>query len=105
MKKECAECDQITVFMVCHGQATAEKRRVSIPKTTTLRAMKGLFGRPIAQEVIADENWFMFSEEDLEKPVCAFSNGCLLSISFFFESHFKETKRKVETVTGLKPKL
>ena len=95
MKRECEECDQITVFMVCYGQATSEKRRVTVPTNTTLKTMKGLFGRPMAQEVITDENFFIFNEEDLNKPLSMFSNKCCLSLSFCYDSHIKGLRNKL----------
>jgi len=86
MKRECEECDHITVFMVCYGQATSEKRRMIVPKNTTLKTIKGHFGRPMSQEVVADENYFIFNEDDLNKPVYMFSNKCCLSLSFCYDS-------------------
>ena len=85
----------ITVFMVCYGQATSEKRRMTVPKNTTLKTMKCLFGRPMSQEVVADENYFIFNEEDLNKPVYMFSNKCCLSLSFCYDSHIKEIRNKL----------
>jgi hypothetical protein len=67
-----ADCEEITVFMVCYGQATSEKRRVIVPKDTPLENMRELFGRSMAQEVMRNENHFTFSGSDLKRPVYMF---------------------------------
>lgn len=99
-----AECDEIKVSMVCYGQATAEKRRLIVPKDTTLEAMKASFGRPMGQEVICDENYFIFNDGDLKKPVYMFSNKCNLNLYFCFDSHVDELKKKL-AVDEIKKKV
>jgi hypothetical protein len=97
---ECANCTEVTVFMVCYGQTSAEKRRISVPRDTPLARMRDLFGREMGQEVMADENYFVFNDSELTKPLYMFSNRCCLTLSFVYENHIKEFQRKATSLNA-----
>lgn len=98
VRKEQADCEEITVFMVCYGQATSEKRRVIVPKDTPLENMRELFGRSMAQEVMRDENDFTFNGSDLKRPVYMFSNKCNLNLAFCYDNHVEQLVKKISTL-------
>lgn len=101
--KEQAECEEITVFMVCYGQATSEKRRLVVPKDTPLENMRELFGRSMAQEVMRDENYFTFNDSDLKRPVYMFSNKCNLNLAFCYDSHVEQLMKRIPTMKRAHP--
>lgn len=90
------ECDMINAFMVCCGHTLVERRREKLDRNTTLRDTMVQFGRPMKQSLIADENYFIFNNKDLDRPLWMFSNKCNINLMFMFESHLKEVKDKIQ---------
>lgn len=91
-----AKCKEIHTFMICCGQASIEKRRAILDRETKLKDTRNYFGRDMTQDLIYDENYFRFSDEDMEKPLHKFSHNCKLNLSFLYSSssHLKELGNK-----------
>ena len=83
---EC-NCETVTVFARVVG-ATNQLVRSTFPKDTKLGDLKSVFERhpafkqDIRQELLADEQGYIWSSEDEQRPLTAFSNRCRLNVDF-----------------------
>jgi hypothetical protein len=101
--KEEAECEHgVHVFMISHGYASNEHRRVLLDKATPLREVRGHFGRELRQSKMADDHGFAFSESDLGQPLWKFSDHCALQVGFV-HTYTEDAKQFVEQSAQLLP--
>ncbi len=49
-----------------------------------------MFGKELSQEIIKDENNFIFHEQDWDKPISSFSNKCRLNLTFAHINRYAE---------------
>ena len=85
------KCKEIQVFMIASGGISGfigveERRRKLMNIGTTLRDARNQFGTCLSQDLIKDENGFMFVDDDFEKPIFKFSNQCKLNLNFVFSN-------------------
>lgn len=97
-------CKFINVFMMARGLTYIDRRRTTVPPSTTLRELRLRFGREFDQQLICDENSFRFAEDDLDMPISNFSRDCNLNVSFEYEDHIEEGKKRVSSVMPQAPR-
>jgi hypothetical protein len=103
------KCDSINVFMRCFGIVRREMQHRSLPPHTTIAEAKETFGRPMRQGVVRVEGSFAIDQQDIHKPIAAFSKGCQLNLDFTDEHQGREllfegaenALRKVQRLTHL----
>eukprot|EP01102_Stenamoeba_stenopodia_P005772 TRINITY_DN164_c0_g1_i1.p1 TRINITY_DN164_c0_g1~~TRINITY_DN164_c0_g1_i1.p1 ORF type:complete len:154 (-),score=36.90 TRINITY_DN164_c0_g1_i1:59-520(-) len=86
-EQEALNCKRIQLFMSCVG-ATVKMRRAQVESNTILRETREKFGDSMSQDTICDENYYRFTESELNLPLHSFSNKCNLHVIFAHESWF-----------------
>ena len=91
--QEKKNCPEITAFFACYGIAglTVDKRRLILPSTSSIIDAKFAYiassGKPMNQDIVSDENYFVFGEKDVKRPLWYFSNQCLVNLTFTYSDH------------------
>lgn len=95
---ERSSCKEIQLFIACFGFGglSVDKRRVYAPKDLPVKDIrevlsKSMGGKKVPQDVIADENFFRYDEEE---PLWRYSNKCNLNVSFFYSDHVSMALRQ-----------
>lgn len=83
-------CKEVDVFITCYGVQgdNIDKRRYILPKNSTVSDARSAYildesnkGLIRGQDLITDEDHFVFGESELKRPLTDYSNNCHLNIA------------------------
>ena len=83
------KCPEFRVYAACQGRLATEKRVLTLPRGSTIEDVRHSFGRPMAQQLVVDEDAYELQPTD---PLYQHSNNCNLSLCFKY-AEFHELKQ------------
>lgn len=97
------KCENINVFASTEGvKGVSEQRRFRMNPNSSMDDVKLQMNqvRVFDQKSISDENNFLFTPSDFNKPLSNYSNDCCLRLKFVYDSHVAEmTKRTSDSIS------
>lgn len=111
-KNEEENCLEIQAFISCFGVGglNVDLRRLILPKSATVidakeSYIKNTKNKRLHQDLIGDENYFIFGDDELKRPLYTYSNNCKLNLSFFYSDHFMKPFTGSSTPTIINNKV